>query len=362
MKNLHVSVLARLAGAVVLSSSPVLGQSPYRAELEWTVGGLGVSGGSSSSPVIASIKGACDGHPGGSSNCANPNYQERAGAVSQPSSLSGYGLGWSGSGVTAGGSGKASYVFEDVVFTDETNPASVVPVSVALGFTAQGEQGGSSLFGTLHISVAFFDDQGLADQWSTAIHPDGNVPIPVGTTSLALETNTVYELEISARFSGGGNSGIYEYLTGSVVWNDPPFVMGPDFNAVSTQAGIWNNIRTYPIPVVTPAVGTDWPLVAGDPDDKIYFSAGQPGSPGVYVVSGTPTGIPVQFGTFATFDLFPSPFIPVAFTADGNGAHILPLTTTPSLSGFSLGLQAFQYVLGPPDGWYSSNPWLMTFQ
>lgn len=362
MKN-PVSQATLVAGFLALAASTGMAQLPYRAELQWSIGGVAASGGSSASAVLAQVKGACDGLPNDPQNCGDSNFQERAGAVSQPSSLSGYGLGWASPAVSAGGTGFASYLFEDVVFTDETNPGSVVPVSVALSFTAEATQGGNTPFGTLNLYVTVSSSSGTVAQWQAGPqHPDEGIPLALGTTSLALQTNTVYELEITAQFSGGGNQNVWEYIEGSVVWNDPPFILAEGFTANSAQAGIVDNNRAFPVPVTTPGVSTNWPLVAGASGDSIYFSDGQSGSPGVYVVAGLPTGAPVQFDVFATFDLLPNPFIPVPFTADGDGKHNLELVTTPSLSGFSLGVQAFQYVLGPPDGWYSSNPWIMTFQ
>ncbi|QDU66213.1 hypothetical protein [Engelhardtia mirabilis] len=357
--------LAALAG-LTLGSSPAHAQSPYRAEITWEIGaGSGfVSGGSMTSPFIASISGACDGLPFSPFNCAQTQYEERAGATSAPDRLSGYGLGYAEPAVSATGQGIASYVFTDVVFTDTASPGAVNPTSVALDFTAAVDllSGNDPSSAKLRITATFIDPNGLGPVWSSQPYsPSGGIPFTVVSDSLSVKTATTYELRIDAFFSGGGNQGAYGASTGWVDWSSVPFVLNAGITADSAQAGIVNNVRSVASPQITPFVGSDWPLVAGS-GANLYFADGQAGSLGVYLVGGLPTGLGVPFGPWAILGILPSPLVSVPFIADGAGSHTLPFTTSPAVSGVSLGLQAFQLYQGSPFEWYSSNVWTLTFQ
>jgi hypothetical protein len=145
--------------------------------------------------------------------------------------------------------------------------------------------------------------------------------------------------------------------------NSSPFGLAPGITVNSAQAGIVNNVRTVATPAITPIVGTDWPLNAGAAHN-MYFSNGQPGSLGFYVVAGVPsgTGIPLGISPWAVLGLSAGQLIVEPFTADVDGNHVFPFTTTPGLSGSSFGLQAVQLHLGATAEWYTTNPWLLTFQ
>lgn len=262
------------------------------------------------------------------------------------------------------GVGVASYVFEDVVFTDTASPGAQVPTTVTLGFTAALEMiaGADTSSGLLRIAVRLIDDTGPDATWTSSnFEPNGGVGAPIVTGSLNVTTGKTYTLEIDANFLGSANQGSYAFVDGWTTWNNPPFGLSPGITADSPQAGIVDNLRTFAAPSIYPKVSADSPLTAGAPHN-LYFTNGQPGSVGAYLVGGLPTGSGIQVGTWALLGILPSPLVLVPLTADIDGVNILPFTTAPGLSGSSLGLQAFQLYMGPPDEWHSTNTYVLNFQ
>lgn len=349
--------------ALVALSGAAAAQTPYEAEIVWNVGGTSMDGTASVSSVMASVAGACNGLPTESEKCANSSFQQRAEASSSAAALRGDSMGLSVIGVSGSAFGFGRYVFNDVVFTDTLNPGAQGPVNVALTFTIEGEQYGNTPFGSVGVNVSLAPVGGGAfGFWnSPTYHPNGGAPIQVQTGTMTVTTGVPYTLFIQGRFSAGGNSGLWEGVRGSIVWNEPPFVLTPDFTADSAEAGIVDNVRNAPVPSVTPKVGTGWPVTAGEPA-TMFFHQGLPGALGTYVIGGPPLPTNLPIGTFATFDVDPSFLVFVPFLADGTGAHQFDFTTGAGASGVTLGAQAFQLEIGPPDQWYSTNAWEIYFQ